>query len=163
MRQIAVIGLSLFLLLTIQLTWLPVWFFSSVKLDLLLVATVCAGLLRGREQGVAVGFFSGLLQDLLSGFLFGYHVLTRMLCGFLCGLAEKQIFKENWLIPVFAAMIATVLVQTIYWTTAYLTGAALAFSQTMLMNLLLASISNGFAAWPVYQLFRWMYRVSETK
>ena len=163
MRQILAVCLSLLLLLTIQQTFLPVWLFSGAKLDLLLVATVCTGLLYGRGKGVAVGFFAGLMQDLLSGFLFGYHILTRMLCGFLCGLTEKQIFKENPLIPVFAAALATILAQLVYWMSAYLAGAAFSAGQAALVSLLLSSIDNGLLAWPVYQFLRWLFRVSETK
>ena len=163
MKQIIVICFSLLLLMTIQQTLLPVWLFSGARIDLLLVATVCTGLLYGRGKGVAVGFFAGLLQDLLSGFLFGYHILTRMLCGFLCGLTEKQIFKDNPWVPVIAAALATVLAQLVYWISAYLTGAAFSAGQATLVSLLLSSIGNGLLAWPVYQFFRWLFQVSETK
>ena len=163
MRQIAIVGASLLILLIIQSTWLPVWFFAGIQLDLLLIATVCTGLLYGREKGVAVGFFSGMMQDLLSGFLFGYHILTRMLCGFACGLMEKQIFKENQLVPVAVTMLATVLTQAAYWGCAYLTGAAFAIGQAAVVSLLLTAICNGLLAWPVSKLFRWLFRVSETK
>lgn len=163
MKQGLIVGAGLFVFLMLQMTWLPVWFFSGAEVDLLLVVAVCAGLLAGREQGVAVGFFAGLLQDLLSGFLFGYHMLTRMLCGFACGLMEKQIFKENFFVPMVAAAASTVLVQLLYWLSAHLVGEHVAFSQSMLVNLLLSAVCNGVLAWPIYELFRWLYRASETK
>ncbi len=163
MKQILIFGFGLFILLMMQMTWLPVWFFSGAEVDLLLVVTVCAGLLAGREQGVAVGFFAGLLQDLLSGFLFGYHTLTRMLCGFLCGLMEKQIFKENFLVPMVAAASATVATQIFYWLSAYFVGEHVVFSRAMLFNLIFSSVCNGALAWPIYELLRWLYRASETK
>lgn len=163
MKQIMIIGASLLFLLVIQSTWLPVWLVAGIQLDLLLIATVCTGLLYGREKGVAVGFFSGLLQDLLSGFLFGYHILTRMLCGFACGLMEKQIFKENQLVPVAVTMLATVLTQVVYWGCAYLMGAGLTVGREAVVGLLLAAICNGLLAWPISKLFKWLFHVSETK
>ena len=50
MKQIMIIGASLLFLLVIQSTWLPVWLVAGIQLDLLLIATVCTGLLYGREK-----------------------------------------------------------------------------------------------------------------
>ena len=109
MRQAAVIGFSVLLLLLLQVTVLPILFSAAVHLDLLLILTVSSGLLFGREKAVGVGFLSGLLQDLAAGSLFGLHTLSKMAIGYLSGLAEQKVFKEHILLPMAAMLLATLL------------------------------------------------------
>lgn len=95
--------------LIIQSTWLPMLAIYGVKPDLLLVAVVSTGLLFGKEAGVGIGFFAGLLQDLLSGNIFGLNILAKMTVGYVFGLAERNVFKENILLPIISAAIASIL------------------------------------------------------
>lgn len=93
----------------VQSTWLPMLAIYGVKPDLLLLAVASTGLLFGKEAGVGIGFFAGLLQDLLSGNIFGLNILAKMTVGYAFGLAERNVFKENILLPVIAAAMASVL------------------------------------------------------
>ncbi|MBP1764840.1 MAG: rod shape-determining protein MreD [Firmicutes bacterium] len=96
------------ILLVIQATILPLLFTGGHRPDLLLAAVVSAGLLFGKDTAIGLGFFAGLLQDLASGAIFGLNLLPKMLTGYLFGLAERNVFKENILLPLFAVMAATV-------------------------------------------------------
>lgn len=102
-------GLVLVFFLVLQATALPLVAIGGVRPDLMLIATISAGLLLGREHGVGVGFFAGLLQDLASGNIFGLSVLAKTTAGYLAGLMERKVFKENILLPLMAVMLGTVL------------------------------------------------------
>ena len=94
--------------LILQASLLPLFAYNGIRPDLLLVITVSAGLLFGREHGVAIGFFAGLLQDLASGGIFGLNTLPKLLLGFAAGTIERKVFKEHILLPLTAVMLATI-------------------------------------------------------
>lgn len=102
-------GLVLVFFLVLQATVLPLVAIGGVRPDLMLIATISAGLLLGREHGVGMGFFAGLLQDLASGNIFGLNVLAKTAIGYFAGLMERKVFKENILLPLLAVMLGTVI------------------------------------------------------
>lgn len=102
-------GLVLVVSLVLQATVLPLIAVDGVRPDLMLIITMSAGLLLGREHGVGLGFFGGLLQDLASGNIFGLNILARTAVGYFAGQMERKVFKENILLPVLVVIVATVL------------------------------------------------------
>ena len=79
----------------------------GVKPDLILVVTVCFGLLYGPLPGLYVGLAGGFLLDLAGGGLLGINVLTKALLGYGAGYMGKTVFKDNLLIPLVVSAAAT--------------------------------------------------------
>ena len=101
-------GGFLFAALLLQSTILPLLAYNGVYGDLLLMIVVLASLHLGKKQGAMIGFSAGLLEDLVSGTFFGINTFTKLLLGYLFGLAERKVFKENIVLPVIAAIVATI-------------------------------------------------------
>jgi rod shape-determining protein MreD len=61
-------------------------FFSlfGVKPDILLIAVVAWGFVRGSEEGILIGFLAGLCEDVFSS-SFYLHIITKTFIGFLSG------------------------------------------------------------------------------
>lgn len=71
----------------------------GIKPDLILVSVVSIALLKGSDLGATWGLIFGLLEDLLNGRFLGACALSKMITGFLAGYLEKNIFKDNPLVP----------------------------------------------------------------
>ncbi len=86
-----------FLLQTTVFQWVAL---AHVTPNLLLILTVAAGLMRGRTEGLAVGFVCGILIDFCYGNVLGLYALIYMVIGYLNGYAQKILTKDDLTIPV---------------------------------------------------------------
>ena len=51
--------------------------------------------MRGKKEGLLVGFFSGLMIDLFYGSLFGFYALLYMYIGYLNGFFCKVFYDDD--------------------------------------------------------------------
>lgn len=106
-------GLKLFAVLffsiALQSTVLAELNLFGVTPDLILVVTVCYGLLHGPVKGLFFGLLGGLLLDLAGGGILGLHTLMKAVLGYGAGFLEKTVFKDNLLVPAVSSMVATII------------------------------------------------------
>jgi len=86
----------------------------GVAPDLLLLWTVCLGLLRGPALGVLSGWLCGLLQGALEQSWIGAYAISKTVSGFLAGHLGARMFKENWLVPALCAALLTLANETCF-------------------------------------------------
>lgn len=137
-------------MLVAQTTLLPLIAYNGIKPDLLLIITVSAGLLFGREHGVGIGFFAGLLQDLAAGGVFGLNTLSKLLLGFAAGSAERKVFKEHILLPLAAMMLATTLNYVLMLMLLFIFGHKVEFMNAIVHNLVPLIAYNMIFSVPVH-------------
>ncbi|MFQ9510991.1 MAG: rod shape-determining protein MreD [Lachnospiraceae bacterium] len=92
----AVIILSAFLLQTTVFQWIP--YIETVP-NLLLIITFSIGFMRGRKEGMAVGFVCGLLLDLFYGDILGFYTLAFVYIGYFNGILSKFLVTDIVLLP----------------------------------------------------------------
>ena len=89
----------LFVLISIcfvlQTTVFHMFSFGSIGPNLLLIVVTSFGLMRGKKEGMYIGFFSGLLIDIFCGFYLGFYALLYMYIGYISGLFQKRFFTED--------------------------------------------------------------------
>ena len=68
--------------------------------NLMLILTVSFGLMRGRKEGMLVGFFCGFLYDLYFGFAIGPFMIIYMLIGYCNGFFHRLYLVEDVLLPI---------------------------------------------------------------
>jgi len=146
------------ILLVIQATIIPMMFTGSHRPDFLLAAVVSAGLLFGKETAIGVGFFAGLFQDLASGNIFGLNLLPKILVGYLFGLAERNVFKESILLPLFAVMAATVIQNLFTMFFLILSGYPVGIFEYLLHQIIPVAFFNMLAAIPVHYVIYYYSR-----
>lgn len=108
--------------LIVQVSALDKAVIHGVKPDLLLLLAVALGILYGPRTGAAVGFAAGILQDLLLGQYIGLHAFSKALTGAVAGLVEREVFKENLILPIFAGFIGTVVNEVTIFALLHLFG-----------------------------------------
>ncbi|HIO24045.1 MAG TPA: rod shape-determining protein MreD [Nitrospinaceae bacterium] len=99
----------LVLLLSIQTTFLAIFFPVNVVPDLILIAAVYCGIHLKKSRGIWLAALIGFFQDCLSGGLLGVNFLSKGLVGlFFCVIRDKIIVQG--IIPIGFFMFATSLV-----------------------------------------------------
>jgi rod shape-determining protein MreD len=76
--------------------------------DVPLVLVVMLALRRGAEVGCLTGFALGLAQDVLVGGPLGLQAFSKAMIGFVAGELPRFCLVTNPIVPVVAAVLATV-------------------------------------------------------
>ncbi|MGE5583200.1 MAG: rod shape-determining protein MreD [Bacillota bacterium] len=144
-----------------QATWLPALHLpGQVTPDLVLIITVSYGLLRGSDQGLFLGLLAGFFLDLLSGGIVGVQALSKMALGFCAGFMEKNIFKDNLIIPSITVFIATLIFESFNIIMYIAFNANYSFFSTFISTILPLAFYNALVTPVVYHLIlkleRWM-------
>ena len=74
---------------------------GSIVPNLLLIATISFGFMRGKTTGLWVGFFCGILKDLFYGNLLGFYALVYLCIGYGAGCCTKIFYDEEIRVPMF--------------------------------------------------------------
>lgn len=79
-----------------QTMLLPHLTIAGVKPDLLLIASVAAGMAKGKNPGMAAGFFLGLLSDVLYGGVIGLLAFSYLVIGYVSGWISDLYYEGDW-------------------------------------------------------------------
>lgn len=74
---------------------------GSIVPNLLLIATISFGFMRGKITGIWSGFFCGILKDLFYGNLLGFYALVYLCIGYGAGCCTKIFYDEEIRVPMF--------------------------------------------------------------
>lgn len=83
----------------LQTTLFQALSFASISPNLLIIVTASFGFMRGKKEGLWIGFFSGLLLDVFSGSILGFYALLYMYIGYINGCFRKMFFPEDIKLP----------------------------------------------------------------
>lgn len=99
MKRCITIGIIIIVCFLLQSTVFHFFELSGVVPNLLLIVTMSFGLMRGRREGLLVGFFSGLLIDIFFGTLLGPYAFIYMTLGYINGFFHRIYYVEDVLLP----------------------------------------------------------------
>ena len=72
---------------------------GGVTPNLLIVVTSSFGFMRGKKEGMMVGFISGLLVDIMFSDLIGFYALIYMVLGYANGFFKKIFYDDDVKLP----------------------------------------------------------------
>lgn len=101
MRRKLVVFFIIIISFLLQSTVFEALAFASISPNLLLVVTSSFGFMRGRKEGMWIGFFCGLLFDVFAGNVIGFYTLIYMYIGYINGFFRKMFFPEDIRLPIF--------------------------------------------------------------
>ena len=106
--MIRTITMTLLILITfiLQSTVFQSLSIASIAPNLLLILTVSFGFMRGKKEGIFVGFFCGILIDIFYGNLLGFYALIYMYIGYLNGFLCKVYYDEDVKVPMILTAIS---------------------------------------------------------
>ena len=75
--------------------------FANITPNLIIVVTASFGFMRGKKEGMLVGFFAGLLYDIFFGDLVGFYALIYAVLGYVNGFFRRIFYPEDIKLPLF--------------------------------------------------------------
>ena len=99
LKKILIIALVIYVCFILQTSIFSRYRLAGVTPNILICVVATYGFMKGRRQGILIGFFTGLLLDIFSGTLFGFYALVYMYIGLLNGLFKKQFFGDDLRLP----------------------------------------------------------------
>jgi rod shape-determining protein MreD len=99
MRRKIVLFLIIIICFLLQSTIFQTFAFAGVSPNLLVIVVSSFGFMRGRKEGMLVGFFCGLLVDIFFGFYLGVYALIYMYIGYFNGIFQKRFYPDDIKLP----------------------------------------------------------------
>lgn len=99
MKRTIVLALLIVINFSLQSTAFGFHNLHSVTPNLLLILTMSFGLMRGRKEGILVGFFSGFLVDAFFNSVLGPYMFLYMCFGYMNGFFHKNYMIEDVMLP----------------------------------------------------------------
>lgn len=98
-RRIVMIVLIFFCFL-LQSTICQTFAVANIAPNLMVILTVSFGLMRGKREGMFVGFLGGILSDLFFGSALGFTALLYVIIGYCCGFCYRIFYDDDVKMPV---------------------------------------------------------------
>lgn len=99
MRRKVAVFLIIVVCFLLQSTLFQALSIAAISPNLLIVAVSSFGFMRGRKEGMWIGFISGLLMDVFFGSVMGFYTLVYMYIGYINGFFRKRFFPEDIKLP----------------------------------------------------------------
>jgi rod shape-determining protein MreD len=99
MRRKITVFLIIVVCYLLQTTVFSALSFASISPNLLIIVVSAYGLMRGKKEGLWVGFFCGLILDIFVGSVMGFYSLVYMYIGYANGIFHKRFYPEDIKLP----------------------------------------------------------------
>ena len=99
MRRKIVLFLIITICFLLQTTVFQALTFANIAPNLLIIVVSAFGLMRGKKEGLWIGFFCGLLVDIFFGFYLGAYALLYMYIGYFNGMFQKRFYPDDIKLP----------------------------------------------------------------
>lgn len=86
--------ITLFIILLVQITIIPLIAVAGVIPDLVLITLVYYSISRNQFYGTVLGAYYGIVIDLITGSLFGSAMLSKTIAGFTAGYFSTETKKD---------------------------------------------------------------------
>ena len=99
MRRKITVSILIAVCYLLQTTLFSALSFASISPNLLIIVVSAFGFMRGRKEGLFIGFFCGLLLDIWNGGILGFYSLVYMYIGYINGMFRKLFYPEDIKLP----------------------------------------------------------------
>ncbi|MCR4923585.1 MAG: rod shape-determining protein MreD [Lachnospiraceae bacterium] len=99
MRRVAIVGVLIIVAFLLQSTvfrWLAI---AGIVPNILIIITSSFGFMRGRKEGMVIGFVCGLLVDIFFGDIIGFYALIYLFIGYINGIFRAIFYPEDIKLP----------------------------------------------------------------
>lgn len=107
-RKISVL-LIIIVCFLLQSTLFQALAFASISPNLLIVVVSAFGFMRGKKEGMYIGFLCGLLCDIFYGEILGFYAFVYMCIGYANGFFRKQFFPDDIKLPMILISVSDLL------------------------------------------------------
>ena len=159
-RRKIVLFLLLLVCFIVQGTFLKVIAIGSISPNLILIFVVSFGFMRGKKEGMFVGFFCGLLIDIFYGSMIGFYALIYMYIGFCNGFLYKIFFDEDVKVPMVLVAGSDIAYGVLVYGLQFMLRGRLDFfsylQHIILPEMVYTVLLTAVLYRPLYRLNRWL-------
>ena len=101
--------------------------FAGIGPNLLIIVVSAFGLMRGRKEGMYIGFICGLLIDIFCGFYLGIYALLYMYVGYINGMFRKRFYPDDIRQPMVLIATSDLAVNLVIYIILFLTRSRFDF------------------------------------
>lgn len=106
MRRFLITALLLLLTFLMQTTVFQWIALAGEVPNIILILVVSISYMRGRNEGMVLGFFAGLLIDLIYGDIVGINAILFVCVGFLVGMCSEIYYRDELSVPIILIAIS---------------------------------------------------------
>ena len=150
MKTKVALGIILLIVAALQSTWVPFWEIKGIMPNLPLILVVFVSLLKGEKYGAIMGMLTGLLMDFDSAKYIGLNMLSMLLVGFFVARTMERFYKANYIIPLTATAIGSLIYYASFLFFAFLARAGIPFWQNLISYAIPATLYNMVLAMLLY-------------
>lgn len=99
MRRKIIVFIIIAICFLLQTTVFETLSFASISPNLMIIVVSAFGFMRGKKEGLFIGFFCGLLLDIFGGQILGLYALLYMYIGYFNGRFRKLFYPEDIKLP----------------------------------------------------------------
>ena len=81
---------------------------AEIAPNFMVILTVSFGLMRGKREGMCVGFLGGILSDLFFGSALGFTALLYVIIGYCCGFCYRIFYDDDVKMPVILIAVSDI-------------------------------------------------------
>ncbi len=153
MRRIITLGILIVLNFAIQTTVFGFHNLGGVNPNLLLILTMSFGLMRGRKEGMLVGFFSGFLVDAYFLDVLGPYMFLYMIIGYTNGFFHKNYMIEDVMLPLIIVIIDDLVFNYAVYVVGFMLQNKLDFSNYFYRLILPETLSTALLTIIIYKVY----------
>lgn len=105
----------------LQTTTFQTLSFANVAPNLMIIVVSSFGFMRGRKEGMYIGFICGLLVDIFCGFYIGIYALLYMYIGYINGFFRKRFYPDDIKQPLLLISASDIISNLIIYIVLFLT------------------------------------------
>lgn len=94
--------------------------FANIVPNLMVIIVSSFGFMRGRREGMWIGFFCGLLIDIFCGFYLGVYALLYMYLGYANGFFQKRFYPDDIKLPMLLISASDILCNLVIYLVMFL-------------------------------------------
>ncbi len=120
MKRKITVFIVIFLCFLLQTTLFQALALASIAPNLLIIAVSSFGFMRGRKEGMYLGFLTGLVFDAFYGTVLGFYSLVFMYVGYCNGMFRKFFFPDDIKLPMLLISASDIMYNTAVYVLKFL-------------------------------------------
>lgn len=163
MNRKIIVTLLVIVCFCLQCTLFQALSLAFIAPNLLIVVTSSFGFMRGKKEGLIIGFFSGLLIDIFYGDVLGFYALIYMYIGYVNGFFNKIFYDEDIKLPMILITMSDLVYGFIIYLFLFLLRTRLDFGYYFIHVILPEVIYTVVVTIILYRIIRWINRKLEVR
>ena len=120
MKRFIIMAIMILLCFLLQTTVFQGLLLAGGVPNLILILVVAFAYMRGRKEGMYIGFASGLLIDLVYGDIVGLNAVLFVVVGYLVGICNEIYYRDELSVPIILIAISDFMFNFAYYVLHFL-------------------------------------------